>query len=76
MDWVCTGRGLTVVLLGPDDLPVVCPIERLGDLDKATASAMRSQGGPWPFRGGDHLHLVLGPERDRVPAEDVESSPS
>ena len=69
--WTCNGRGLSIVMMA-GDLPVVCPTDRLGELDEPTAYIMNRDGGPRPFTGSDHMHLVLGSEPDRAPPEDVE----
>jgi hypothetical protein len=59
MGWTCTGEDLVIILPASGSLPpVVCPIWALAHLFRtsvATAELITE-----PFRGGDHLHVVIG----------------
>jgi hypothetical protein len=59
MGWECMGTGLTIIMRGPQGVPVVVPTVLLGVIGEANAQVMRREGGPRPFTGGDHLHAVL-----------------
>jgi hypothetical protein len=68
LTWECMGVGLSVVMRGPEGVPVVVPTVLLGVIGEAARQVMDRQGGPTPFTGGDHIHLTLP---DKPSADDM-----
>ena len=62
--WECLGVDLVIVMRGPEGVPVVVPRILISLVSKATEKAMKQEGHPTPFAGGDHLHLVLPVDRE------------
>jgi hypothetical protein len=60
--WVCSGEGLTIVMVSRMDgvdIPIVCPTDRLSKALEGDGAEIYRDHRPAPSELGDHLHLVL-----------------
>lgn len=63
MHWICTGEDLTILMftrLNGQELPIVCPTDRLDEALEQPGAELYADHRPAPRQLGDHLHITLG----------------